>query len=78
LEPANLGQAFGVWAAVVGLVGACVVYELARVRGELKEMSEQLNTYIVGMERRVTAIETYLRINDNFVPNHGHPERVQP
>ena len=62
-DPASLNQAFAVWAAVVGIIGAALVYELARVSGELKSMSFQLNAYIVSMERRVTTIETHLRIH---------------
>lgn len=70
VNPGNLGQAFAVWAAVVGLIGCAVVYELARVRSELKAMSLQLNTYVVTMERRVTTIETHLRIRQGFRPHH--------
>lgn len=78
MEPSNFGQAFAVWAAVVGIVGAAIVYELAHVRGNIKAMSEQLNEYIVTMERRVTAIETHLRIREGFAPYHkpwGHAGR---
>jgi hypothetical protein len=67
-DPHSLGTAFTVWAAVVGLVGAAIVYELARVRGELKQLGSQLNTYIVSMERRVTAMETHMRLRYGFSP----------
>lgn len=61
MAPANFGIAFAVWAAVVGLVGAAIVYELVRMRSELSSMVRELNRYIVDMERRVTAIEAHIR-----------------
>jgi hypothetical protein len=70
-NPDNFSTAFTVWAAVVGIIGALVVYELARMRSELKLMGAQLNTYIVGMERRITSIETHLSIRDQFRPNRS-------
>lgn len=75
MEPNSADVAFTVWAAVVGLVGAAIVYELSRVRGELKAMATQLNTYIVSMERRVATIEAHLHlISGNFKPHipEGH------
>lgn len=73
-NPANLSTAFTVWAAIVGIIGALVVYELARMRAEIKMMGSQLNTYIVGMERRVTAIETHLAMRDNFRVHRNEQE----
>lgn len=65
----ELPVAFGVWAAVVGMIGIAIVWELSRLRGELKEMSGKLNHYIVHMERRVTHIETHMGIkHDDFKP----------
>lgn len=78
IDPTNIGHAFSVWAGVVGIVGAAIVYELARVRSELKAMGLQLNTYIVTMERRVTAIETHLRMREGFLPHYHQPTDHAP
>lgn len=65
----ELPVAFGVWAAVVGMIGVAIVWELSRLRNELKDMSGKLNHYIVSMERRVTHIETHMVIkHDDFKP----------
>lgn len=74
MDPGSLSQAFAVWAAIVGLVGASIVYELARVRAELNSMTRNLNKYVVTMERRVTAIETHLRMSGSFRPLHDDGE----
>ena len=74
LDPSVVSQAFTVWAAIVGLVGAAIVYELARLRGELKQMSAQMNVYIVGMERRVSSIETHLRLREGFQPSQDRDD----
>lgn len=63
MDSPSIDVAFAVWAAVVGLVGAAIVYELVRLRAELASINRQLNDYIVGMERRVTALETHFGIS---------------
>jgi hypothetical protein len=69
MEPATLSIAFAVWAAVVGMIGVAIVWELSRLRAELKAMTVQLNSYIIGMERRVTHIESHMQIlSDAFRP----------
>jgi hypothetical protein len=65
----DLPTAFAVWAAVVGMIGIAIVWELARLRAELKDMTSKLNDYVVVMERRVTHIESHMQImNVNFKP----------
>ena len=58
MDPHNLTAAFGIWAAVVGLVGAALVYELSRLRNELKSIAEKLNRSVVEFEHRLTAVES--------------------
>lgn len=71
MDPGQLTTAFAVWAAVVGMIGMAIVWELARLRTELTTMSTNLNEYIVSMERRVVAIETHMQIHHGFQPaNH--------
>ena len=53
-------DAFAVWAAIVGLIGAAIVYELFQLRGDVKEMSKNLANHILHTERRVTHTETFL------------------
>lgn len=65
-----LTTAFAVWAAVVGMIGAAIVWELARLRVEVRSMAENLNTHTVATEHRVTAIETHLSGRDGFTPSH--------
>jgi cell division protein ZapA (FtsZ GTPase activity inhibitor) len=69
----DLPTAFTVWAAVVGMIGLAIVYELAKLRAELKEMAEKMNDYIVVMERRMTHVESHLERNDSaFRPALGN------
>ena len=62
----DFNTAFAVWAGVVGMVGLAIVWELSRLRNELKDISHQLNSYIVSMERRVTNIETQLSMSSRI------------
>ena len=62
----DFNTAFAVWAGVVGMVGLAIVWELSRLRNELKDISHQLNSYIVSMERRVTHIETQLSMSSRI------------
>ena len=67
MDPSNFSYAFGVWAAVVGIIGASIVWELTRLRGDLKELAENLNQYVLHMERRVTHIESHMELtHENF------------
>lgn len=53
----TLTAAFGVWAAVVGLIGAAITWELARLRADVREMSEKFQAYVVSTENRITRLE---------------------
>jgi hypothetical protein len=61
----DLPTAFAVWAAVVGMIGVAIVWELSRLRTDMKELSGKLNMYIVSMERRVTNLEAHMAIKHN-------------
>lgn len=58
MDPSHLVTAFTVWAAVVALVGGSIVWELSRLRGELKEMASRLNAIVIEFEHRLTAVES--------------------
>jgi len=58
----QVGEAFTVWAAVVGMIGIAIVWELARLRAELRAMSTALSQHIVQTEHRLTVVESDLRI----------------
>ena len=57
MEPNNLATAFTIWAAVVGLVGAGVVFELSRLRAQLSDVANRLHGLTVDFEHRLTALE---------------------
>lgn len=61
MEINSLSAAFTVWAAVVALVGGGIVFELSRLRSELKEMAGRLNEIVVEFEHRLTAVESDIR-----------------
>jgi len=71
MEPNDLTIAFSVWAAVVGLIGVAIVYELTRLRNEMRQISDQLNNYIVSMERRVSTIEAHMAMKHNDFRAHN-------
>jgi hypothetical protein len=63
--------AFAAWGAIVGMVGIAIVWELSRMRSDLKEITARVNQYVLQMERRVTHIEAHLRMADRkFIPSH--------
>ena len=69
MDITTLPTAFSVWAAVVGLIGVAIVWELTRMRRDLHELTDNLNKYIISMERRVTHIESHMAIkHDDFKP----------
>ena len=69
MDEYSLNTAFSVWAAVVGLIGAAIVYELFQLRNDLKQMTLRLNDYILHMERRATHTETFLQLkHDDYKP----------
>lgn len=70
MEPQNLTVAFAVWAAVVGMIGAAIVWELARLRAEVRAMSTLLSKHQMVTQGRLTAVETHLQIRDGFVPSN--------
>jgi hypothetical protein len=61
MEPTSLSHAFGIWAAVVALVGGGIVFELSRLRTELKGMADRLNEIVIEFEHRLTAVESDIR-----------------
>ena len=62
MDAHQVGEAFTVWAAVVGMIGLAIVWELARLRAELRSMSATLSQHIVQTEHRLTVVESDLRI----------------
>lgn len=69
MEPATLTAAFTIWAAVVGMIGIAIVWELSKMRLEIKELRADFNKLTIGTERRVTHIESHLSNNDEkFTP----------
>jgi hypothetical protein len=50
---------FPVWQAVVGMIGIAIVWELSRLRKDVKEISKQLNDLAIHMEHRVATLEAY-------------------
>jgi Flp pilus assembly pilin Flp len=68
MDPHNLSEAFAVWAAVVGLIGVAIVWELSRLRGEVKKMNQQLNDHMLTNEHRVTSLEVHLKYRDGEQP----------
>jgi hypothetical protein len=71
MDPQNLTTAFAVWAAVVGMIGVAIVWELSRLRGEVRHMADALADHMLQTQGRLTAVETHLNIRDGFVPgNH--------
>jgi len=72
MNPDDLSVAFAVWAAVVGMIGVAIVYELARLRGEIRVMAGMLNTHQIETQGRLTAVETHLHIRDGFVALRNH------
>lgn len=70
MDPSNMVTAFAVWAAVVGLIGMAIVWELARLRAEVRNMADMLNQHQIQMEGRLTAVETHLSMKDGFRPSH--------
>jgi hypothetical protein len=65
----DLPTAFSVWAGIVGLIGIAIVWELTRLRNDLRELTGNLNKYILSMERRVTHIESHMAIkHEDFKP----------
>jgi len=71
LEPHSLTTAFGIWAGVVGMIGVAIVWELSRLRREVRVINDQLARHMINTEHRVTAIESHLTAKSEFVPrNH--------
>jgi hypothetical protein len=79
----DLPTAFAIWAAVVALIGAAIVWELARLRQEFKEMRTDFHSELkelrtmftnssINTEGRTTHIESHLRTKDGtFQPWRG-------
>jgi hypothetical protein len=76
----DLPTAFAIWAAVVALIGAAIVWELSRLRqefkemrtdfhSELKELRTMFTTASINTEGRTTHIESHIQSRDpNFQP----------
>ena len=71
MDPPNLSIAFAVWAAVVGMIGLAIVWELSRLRAEIRHMANLLNLHQLETQGRLTAVETHLHLRDGFIVN-GH------
>jgi hypothetical protein len=72
MEQDNLTIAFTIWAAVVGMIGIAIVWELSRMRLEIKELRADFNKLTIGTERRVTHIESHLSNSDEKFTPWGH------
>lgn len=68
IDPNSLAAAFGVWAAVVGMIGLAIVWELSRLRREVRDMSKLLADHMIETEHRMTAVESHLFHRDRYVP----------
>lgn len=66
MDPHDLTQAFTVWAAIVGLVGVSIVWELRRMQREIRAISEQFAEYMVETEHRITEVEAHLRFHSGY------------
>ena len=65
----DLPVAFSIWAGIVGLIGVAIIWELTRLRNDLHELADNLNKYVLSMERRVTHIESHMSIkHEDFKP----------
>lgn len=67
IDPHPLATAFAVWAAVVGMIGLAIVWELSRLRAEIKVMASLLNAHQLETQGRLTAVETHLHFRDGYV-----------
>ena len=70
MEPNDLATAFAVWAAVVGMIGIAIVWELSRLRAEIKTMGTMLNMHQLETQGRLTAVETHLHFRDGYIAGH--------
>jgi CRP-like cAMP-binding protein len=70
MEAASVTTAFAVWAAVVGMIGGAIVWELARLRNEVRSMAQLLQRHQLHTEARLTAGETHLSMRDGFNPSN--------
>jgi hypothetical protein len=61
MEPLSLTVAFSIWAAVVAMVGGGIVFELSRLRMDVRQIAERLNSLALDHEHRLTAIESDMR-----------------
>ena len=51
------------------MIGFAIVWELSKMRAEIKMMSQLLHDHILQTERRQTHTETFLSIkHDDYVP----------
>lgn len=68
-------MAFTVWAAVVALMGAAMVFEMRALRMELREMKDSLNDHIVDTTARLTALEAFNKVQHGYEPIHFRTRR---
>ena len=68
MDPHNLTMAFTVWAAVVGLMGSAIVLEMRALRLELRSMKESLNQHILDTTERLTALESFSKMQHGYDP----------
>lgn len=72
MDPQSMATAFTVWAAVVGLIGAGIVWELVGLRKDVHEIKDSLSEYMIEIQGRLTAVETHLHLRDGFLPQKRH------
>ena len=68
MNPQSLITAFSVWAAVVGLIGTGIVWELMGLRKDVRQIRDSLAEHAIEVQGRLTAVETHLRMRDGFTP----------
>lgn len=65
-ESSGLPVAFAVYAAVVAMIGAAIVWELARLRAEVRVMARLLNLHQIETAGRLAALEAFLNVRDGY------------
>ena len=70
MDPQSMANAFAVWAGVVFMVGVAIVWELSRLRAEVRTMATLLNAHQIEVQGRLTAVETHLHFRDGYVAGH--------
>lgn len=64
MDPTSLSIAFTIWAAVVGLIGATIAWELISLRRDVKTLGARLEQLALNHEHRLTHVETHIETKD--------------